>query len=131
MTTDTDTADASEAFLDQCRPKLRELETIRLEKLKVFAFRKKIAAPIAVIMTPLLGYIDYWLLLLQRGSDEGAAGLSVAGLAGLWGWVTSPKRQYAKASNMPKPTRKTSCPILPACLATLPMMLRVKFLWRR
>jgi len=97
MTTDTDTADASEAFLDQCRPKLRELETIRLEKLKVFAFRKKIAAPIAVIMTPLLGYIDYWLLLLQRGSDEGAAGLSVAGLAGLWGWVTSPKRQYAKA----------------------------------
>jgi len=97
MTTDTGRVEASQAFLDQCRPKLRQLETIRLEKLKAFQFRKKIAIPIGAVLTPFLGYIDYWLLLLQRGSDEGAAGVSIAGLAGLWAWMTNPKRQYAKA----------------------------------
>ncbi len=48
-------------------------------------------------MTPFLGFIDYWLILFQSGNDDTAAGVTVAGLAMLWGWVTQPKRQYARA----------------------------------
>ena len=59
-----------EAFLNKCRPRLVELETVRLAKLKVFQFRKKLAFPVGAILTPLLGFIDYWLILLQRGNDE-------------------------------------------------------------
>ena len=97
--TDQNTSEtaATNAFLKRSRPKLAELETIRLAKLKVFQFRKKIALPIGAVLTPFLGYIDYWLLLLQRGNDEAVAGLSVAGLGALWAWVSAPKRQYAKA----------------------------------
>ncbi len=89
-------ADDTARFLDQCRPKLEELEAIRLEKLKVFKRRKKLALPIGAVLTPIFGFIDYWLLALQSGDDP-AAGLSVLVLGGLWGWVTSPKRQYATA----------------------------------
>jgi len=87
----------SGGFLQKCRPKLEQLESIRLEKLAAFKRRKKISVPIALVLTPILGSIDYWLLLLQRGSGDNAAGVSVVGLGILWAWVTSPKRQYAKA----------------------------------
>lgn len=97
MIKDTQTDTINEAFLDQVRPKLERLENTRLDKLKIFSWRKKIAAPIAVVMTPVLGFIDYWLFLLQRGNDDMAIGLTALGLAGLWGWVTKPKRDYAKA----------------------------------
>lgn len=98
MSTETDLHTKSDtAFLSACRPKLQELEAIRVEKLGVFEFRKKIAWPIAAVLTPLFGFIDYWLLLLQRGNDDSAAGLSILVLGGLWAWVTHPKRQYAKA----------------------------------
>ena len=90
-------AEETAAFLEKCRPKLAELETVRLAKLKVFEFRKKIAIPVGAVLTPLLGFIDYWLILLQRSSDDTAAGVSVAGLGALWWWVTSPRRQYANA----------------------------------
>lgn len=90
-------AQTDASFLERCRPKLQELETVRLAKLKIYELRKKIAAPIAVVITPILGYIDWLLLLWQRSSDDSAAGVSVVGLGLLWGWVTSPKRQYAKA----------------------------------
>ena len=89
-------ADDTARFLDQCRPKLEELEEIRLDKLKAFQRRKKLAVPIAAILTPFLGFIDYWLLFLQS-SDDPVAGLSALGLGGLWAWVTKPKRQYASA----------------------------------
>ena len=85
------------SFLEQCRPKLLKLEEVRLEKLKAFSWRKKMAIPIGAVMTPILGSIDYWLFMLQRGNEDSIAGLSIAGLGGLWLWVTSPKRQYAKA----------------------------------
>ncbi|MEO1661494.1 MAG: DUF3137 domain-containing protein [Pseudomonadota bacterium] len=84
-------------FLDKCRPRLEKLEQIRLEKLKTLESRKKLAVPIGVVMTPFLGFIDYWLILFQSGNDDTAAGVSIAGLAMLWGWVTQPKRQYARA----------------------------------
>lgn len=84
-------------FLETCRPQLEKLERIRLDKLKTLAFRKKLAIPVGAILTPFLGFLDYWLLIIQRGNDDAAAGITIAGLAMLWGWVTQPKRQYARA----------------------------------
>ena len=84
-------------FLDQCKTYLEKLETVRLDKLKNYKWRKKISIPIASVLTPVCGYIDYWLLMLQRGSDDGLAGLTVIALGALYQWVTSPKRQYARA----------------------------------
>lgn len=85
------------SFLDKSRPKLEQLENIRLEKLQLYEKRKKLAIPVGAIMTPFLGWIDYWLLIWQSGNDDTAAGVTIAGLGMLWGWVTQPKRQYARA----------------------------------
>ncbi|MEL6828076.1 MAG: DUF3137 domain-containing protein [Pseudomonadota bacterium] len=85
------------AFLEKSRPKLEQLERIRVEKLQVYEKRKRRAIPIGAVLTPFLGWIDYWLLIWQSGNDDTAAGVSIAGLAMLWGWVTQPKRQYARA----------------------------------
>lgn len=93
----SNTAGDEGLFRERARSKLRELEGIRLNKLRTLEWRKKIAVPIGFVLTPILGIIDYWLLFWQSGNDDSAAGVSIAGLAGLWGWVTSPKRQYAKA----------------------------------
>ena len=49
------------------------------------------------MLTPFLGFIDYWLFMLQRGNDDTAVGVTAIVLAAIWGWVTQPKRQYAKA----------------------------------
>lgn len=98
MTTQADTAQLSEEeFLKQCRPKLEALEEVRHEKLALYRYRKKIAIPIAAVITPFLGFIDFWLLKIQSGSDDEFAGLTVLALAALWHWATSPKRQYARA----------------------------------
>lgn len=83
------------AFLKQCKEALDKLEMIRLAKLKVYQFRKKIGIPLAVILTPITGYIDYWLLFLQSGDNDGV-GLTLLMLGGIYWWVTQPKRQYAK-----------------------------------
>ena len=85
------------SFLKRCRAKLKQLEDIRLEKLDIFLRRKKIAMPVAAIVTPVCGYIDYWLIRLQSGNEDTAVGVTAVALATLWGWVTKPKRQYAKA----------------------------------
>ena len=87
----------AKSFLEKSRPKLEELETVRVDKLRVYERRKRLAIPIGAILTPFLGWIDYWLLIWQSGNDDTAAGVSIAGLAALWGWVTQPKRQYARA----------------------------------
>lgn len=89
-------SDDDDAFLEKSKACIEALEDVRIEKLRAYNFRKKIAVPLAVIFTPVLGFLDYWLLMLQRGSDDGAAGVSVVVLGVLYGWVTSPKRQYAK-----------------------------------
>lgn len=83
-------------FMDECRPKLEMLEKIRLRKLRTFQFRKKLAIPIGAVATPILGFIDYWLMLLQRGNDDTVFGITILFMAGLWAWVTHPKRQYAR-----------------------------------
>lgn len=88
---------SSQSFLEHCRPKLQQLESVRLNKLNSFNFRKKIAIPVGAVVTAFLGFIDYWLLVFQSGSDDSAAGVTIAGIAGLWWWVNQPKRQYARA----------------------------------
>ena len=84
-------------FLESARGKLEALELIRERKLVTFSFRKAIAIPAAVVLTPVLAYADYWLLMIQRGDDDSAAGLSFAFIGLLYWWVTQPRREYAKA----------------------------------
>lgn len=92
---DIRTQDEAE-FLARCRPELEALEVIRLEKLKLYQFRKKVSIPLAVMLTPPLGWLDYWFLMLQGNSDDKAAGITALFLGGLYWWVTQPRRQYAK-----------------------------------
>jgi len=85
-----------EAFMATVRDKLERLESLRLDKKESYLFRKKVAVPVAALLTPVLGYIDYFLLMWQRGSDDGFVGVTVIVFGALYGWVTNPKRQYAK-----------------------------------
>lgn len=95
-------------FLAACQPKLDRLEGLRLKKFASLNRRKKLALPIGAVVTPVLGFIDYWLILLQRGNDDGFVGVTIGGLVLLWWWVTVPQRQYArayKAEILPEITR--------------------------
>lgn len=83
-------------FIEKSKAHLEGLEEIREVKLRSYKWRKKIAVPTAVVITPFLGYVDYMLLFLQRG-DDSAAGVTVFVLGALYAWVTHPRRQYAKA----------------------------------
>ena len=84
-------------FLEQSKKHLEKLEVYRKEKFKIYKWRKRIAIPTAVILTPITGSIDYWLLWLQSSNDDSAAGLTIAMIGGLYWWVTQPKRQYVDA----------------------------------
>ncbi len=93
---DVDLSDVDEAFVREGEACLKKIETLRLEKLEIFKFRRRIGIPVAFIITPFLGFADYWLLFFQRGSDDSAAGLTFLFLGGLYWWVTQPRRQYVK-----------------------------------
>ena len=54
-------AEELDAFRERSRAKLRELEDIRLRKLDTLEWRKKLAVPVGFVLTPILGFIDYWL----------------------------------------------------------------------
>ncbi len=84
-----------QGFLEKSKIHLEHLEGVRLEKLKSYRWRKRLAIPCAAVLTPICGYIDYWLLFLSNSDDSGC-GLTVAVLGGLYAWVTHPRRQYAK-----------------------------------
>ncbi len=84
-------------FLKDSAETLEKLEDIRLEKLDIFKFRQKIGVPAAAVATPVCGYIDYWLLALQGGNDNGIAGLTVIVMGALYWWVTQPRREYRDA----------------------------------
>jgi hypothetical protein len=85
-------------FLDSAQEKLSHLEEVRKEKYKIFAFRKKIAIPLIVVLTPILAYADYLLLFLPKGSDDDSGpGLTLFFFFALYTWVTHPRRQYVKA----------------------------------
>lgn len=82
----------------QCAQELQALEATRLEKLKSYEWRKKVGFTIGSVLTPICGYLDYLLLIMpSSGDDDKAAGITIAMLGILYGWVTSPKRAYAKA----------------------------------
>ncbi|PCJ97838.1 MAG: hypothetical protein COA45_09120 [Zetaproteobacteria bacterium] len=83
-------------FIEKSKVHLEGLEDIRKTKLTIYKWRKRMAIPVAVILTPVLGYLDYFLLFLQSGDDRGA-GITVVALGALYTWVTHPRRQYAKA----------------------------------
>lgn len=93
---DTRHADEQE-FLRSSSESLNGLEKIRLEKFKIYMFRKKIAVPLGVVLTPVLGYIDYLLLALQSGKDDQFAGVTAMVLGGLYTWVITPKLQYTRS----------------------------------
>lgn len=104
MTTDQENAlvkmrdEDDNTFLERVKTNLKGLEVIRQAKLKIYEFRKKIAIPLAVILTPPCAFIDFWLLLRTSGSDnDGGAGVTIFVMGGLYMWVTKPKRDYAKA----------------------------------
>src|SRR5262249_8015646 len=84
-----------DAFLTRSKPDLEILDQLRLVKLKSYKFRKAVGIPLAAMLTPVLAYGDYWLLMLQHGDHDKGAGLSVAFLSALYWWVTQPRREYA------------------------------------
>lgn len=83
-------------FFEKIKPQLEGLETFRKKKLASFEYRKKIGVPIGVVLTPPCAWIDWMLLMWQRGSDDSGAGVTFLMLGGLYAWVTKPKRDYAK-----------------------------------
>ena len=86
-----------QAFLDESKAHLEELEIVRKAKYKIYQWRKKIAIPVAMVTMPITGFIDYWLLFLQRSSEDSGAGVTALAMGGLYAWVTHPKRQYTNA----------------------------------
>lgn len=86
-----------QTFYDTVRPRLEQLEVVRQAKLAAYLFRRNIAIPLAALLTPPCAFLDWMLLRWQSGNEDGAAGVTVAVLGGLYYWVTQPKRQYAKA----------------------------------
>ena len=86
-----------EEFLEEARPKLAALEDLREDKLRELGWRKKMGKIIAAITTPITGFIDFWLITLQSGQDDTAAGVTILFGAALYAWVTKPRRDYKKA----------------------------------
>lgn len=88
---------SDEEFLATAKPDLSLLEKVRQAKYRIYQRRKKLAIPACAVLLPLTGFIDYLLLWLQRGSDDGAAGLTVLVAGAIYWWVTQPKREYNRA----------------------------------
>lgn len=86
-----------EDFLRQSRPALEALEGIRLEKLRQYELRKKIAIPVAAIAAPFCLFADYWLLFLWHTSGDRGAGITFLVMGAIFAWATHPRRQYTKA----------------------------------
>jgi hypothetical protein len=86
-----------ESFYRRVLPRLDALEAIRRAKYAAFRLRVRIGTALAFVLFPVTGFIDFWLLRLQSGHDDSAAGLSVVAAGALYWWVTQPRRQYAKA----------------------------------
>lgn len=87
---------SDDEFLQKVKPDLNALEKLRLVKLRVYKWRKKIAIPVSAVVLPVTGYLDYLLLWLQRGNDDGGAGLTFLVAGAIYWWVTQPKREYAR-----------------------------------
>lgn len=83
-----------QTFIKNIKPVLRALEKFRVRKYASYRFRMKVAAAVSVVMLPACGFIDYWLLLMQRGSDDTFAGVTIAYAGAVWWWVRAPVREY-------------------------------------
>lgn len=85
------------SFLKRVKNNLERLEIVRLSKMKVYQFRKKIGIPLAIVLTPICAFADWMLLTRPSSGDDDAFGITFMVLGGLYWWVTQPKRDYAKA----------------------------------
>lgn len=86
-----------ETFYQNVLPRLEQLETVRQSKLAVYLFRRRIAIPAAIVLTPVCTCLDYMLIYWQRGNDNGFAGVTFILLAALYAWVAAPRHQYRLA----------------------------------
>lgn len=89
-----------ETFAKEVEPDLVELEDIRILKIAAYEGRQKLGSLIALVGTPITGFIDYMMLFggwLSSSSDDSGAGLTIAFLGALWWWVSEPKRQYTRS----------------------------------
>jgi hypothetical protein len=90
--------ESDEAFLQRVQPELQLAEAVRLEKLNTYRSRKKIAYIIAVVAGPIAAFLDYMMLFVWFLHDKHkGAGLTLILFGALYGWVTQPRRDYAKA----------------------------------
>lgn len=88
---------SDEEFLKKSADALKALEEIRLEKLKIYQRRKKIAIPLAWVAAPFCLISDYLLLIVQHASSDSFAGVTILVMGAIYAWATHPRRQYAKA----------------------------------
>lgn len=84
-------------FYQKVLPRLEQLEVVRKAKLAVYLFRRRIAMPLAAVLTPVCLLLDFLLLRWQAGNDDSGAGITFVVMGALYTWVTQPKRQYALA----------------------------------
>lgn len=87
---------SDDEFMASVKPDLNILEKLRRVKYRVYKRRKKMAIPVCAVALPITGWLDYLLLWLQRGSDDGGAGLTFLVAGAIYWWVTQPKREYAR-----------------------------------
>lgn len=85
-------------FFHRVKPQLQKMEEVRVEKYESYIWRRKIGSWVAAAVTPLTTWVDYHLLFTwAKSSDDSGAGLTFVVLGAIYGWVTAPKRAYAKA----------------------------------
>lgn len=81
-------------------PKLEAAEVIRQARYAQYVWRRKVGAAVFAALAPVTGWVDYHLLFVwfaNSKDDDSAFGLTALVAGGIWHWVTSPKRAYAKA----------------------------------
>ena len=96
QTAGPDVNEGEKKFLSSLEPDLQNLEKIRLEKLGIYRYRRKIGIAAAAVLTPVTGFID-WFLLSSCVGNHCHAGLTFALIGAIWYWATQPRRAYARA----------------------------------
>lgn len=86
-----------ESFYRRVLPQLEALEKLRRAKYAAYRLRLKLGGLASMVLMPFTMFLDFLLLRWQSGHDDSAAGLTFVVAAGIWWWITQPKRQYAKA----------------------------------
>lgn len=85
-------------FFARIGPQLRQMEQLRLVKYESYMRRRKISLRLAAVLTPVTGWIDYYLFfVLPSSSDDSGFGVTFMMMGALYAWATVPKRAYMKA----------------------------------